>query len=61
MTAFFSLIQYHDSSVLPRLSDGNVLRYIAYTEQGEIHGTVILDGGCYSAIQFCRVILPRME
>ena len=30
------------------------------TEQGENHGTVILDGVCYSAIiQFCRV--TRMQ
>ena len=49
MTAFFSLVQYHDSSILPRLSDGRVLRYIAYTEERENHGTMILHGVSYSA------------
>ena len=60
MAAFFSLIQYHDSSLLPRLSDGRVLRYIAYTEQREYHGTMILDGVCYSTLHFGRVILSRI-
>ena len=33
---------------------------IVYTEQRENHGSMILDGACYSAIiQFCRVILSR--
>ena len=32
MTAFFSLVQYHGSSLMPRLSDGRVFRYIAYAE-----------------------------
>ena len=30
---------------------------IAYTEQGENHGTMIVDGVCYFAIHFGRVIL----
>ena len=35
--------------------------YVACTEQRENHGTMILDGACYSVIiQFCRVILSRM-
>ena len=36
--------------------------YIAYTEQKrENHGTMILDGACYSVIiQLCRVISSRM-
>ena len=34
--------------------------YIVYTEQGENHGTMILDGVCHSAIHFGRVILSRM-
>ena len=30
--------------------------HIAYTEQGENHGTMILDGVCYSAIiQLCKI------
>ena len=33
------------------------VRYIDYTESGENHGTMILDGVCYSVIHFCRVIL----
>ena len=37
-----------------------VFEYIAYTEQGENHGTMVLEGGCYFAIQFCRVISSRM-
>ena len=57
MTALFLLIQYPDSSLLPRLSDGRVFEDLAYTEQGENHETMILDGVCYSAIRFGRVIL----
>ena len=35
--------------------------YIAYTEQRENHGTMILDGACYSIIiQFCKVISSCM-
>ena len=34
--------------------------YIAYTEQGENYGTMILDGVYYAVIHFCRVILSRM-
>ena len=34
--------------------------YIAYTEQGENHGTMNPDGVCYPVIHFCRVILSRM-
>ena len=35
-------------------------RCIDYTESGESHGTMILDGVCYSVIHFFRVILSRM-
>ena len=38
----------------------DLLGSIAYTEQGKNNGTVILDGVCYSGLQFCRVILSRM-
>ena len=38
----------------------DLLGFIAYTEQGENNGTVILDGVCYSGLQFCRVILSRI-
>ena len=32
-----------------------------YTERRENHGTMILDGVCYSALlQFCGVMLSRM-
>ena len=60
MTASFPLIQFSDSSLLPRLSDGSVFEHIAHTEQRENHGTIILDGVCYSVIHFYRVILSRM-
>ena len=34
---------------------------IAYTEQSENRGTMILDGVCYSALmQLCSVILSRI-
>ena len=38
----------------------NLFEYIAYTEQGENNGTMILDGVCHSAIHFGWVILSRM-
>ena len=37
-----------------------VFEYIAYTEQGENYGTMILDGVYYAVIHFCRIILSRM-
>ena len=37
--------------------DGYSNIYIAYTEQRPNHGTMILDGVCYSGIHFGRVIL----
>ena len=37
------LFSFIESSLLARLSYGRVLRYIAFTEQGENHGTMILD------------------
>ena len=44
------------------LSYGRVSNWIAYTEQGENHGTLmILGGASYSAfIQLCRVILSHL-
>ena len=42
---------------MPRLYDGRVFEYIAYIEQRENHGTMILDGVCYSDIHVGRVIL----
>ena len=33
---------------------------MVYTEQGENHETMMLDGVCHSAIHFGRVILSRM-
>ena len=37
-----------------------IFGYIAYTEQGDNHGTMILDGVSHSAIHFGRVILSRI-
>ena len=37
-----------------------IIEYIACTEQGENHGTMILDGVCYPVTHLCRVILSRM-
>ena len=37
-----------------------VFEYIAYTEQGENYGTMILDGVYYAVIHFCKVIVSRM-
>ena len=34
-----------------------ILEYIAYAKQGENHGTMILDGVCYSGILFGRAII----
>ena len=45
---------------MARIRHGKVFGYIAYTEQGENHGSVILDGVCHSAIYFGRVILSSM-
>ena len=36
-----------------------VFEYIAYTEQGENYGTMIIDGVYYAVIHLCRVILSR--
>ena len=33
------------------------VRNINYTESGENHGTMVLDGVCYSAVHFGRIIL----
>ena len=46
---------------LPRVYRHRVSVGIAYTEQRENHGSMILDGVCYfTLIQFCRVTLSRM-
>ena len=36
------------------------VRYIGYTESGENHSSMILDGVCYPVIHFFRVISSRM-
>ena len=37
-----------------------IFGYITYTEQGDNHGTMILDGVFTPPIHFGRVILSRM-